>query len=210
MSKWKIIHEKFDDSFTINGKKRIRRNSSDKKIEDHRQSQLDRYANNLEQRTEKILQEFKSVHGDKYDYSKVVFVRQNTEVIIVCPEHGEFRQKPSMHMRGAECRKCSVNKKTLTLEDWISRWKSVHGDKYDYSKIEFENAYSEVEIICPEHGSFFSRLRDYKKSGCPKCKSRWFDMDELRKLVDEGLTQVEISKRMGFHKQTINNKMRLL
>ena len=38
------------------------------------------------------------IHNDKYDYSKVVFVDDNTEVCIICPKHGEFWQKPKWHL----------------------------------------------------------------------------------------------------------------
>ena len=38
------------------------------------------------------------VHGDKYDYSKVVYVDSNTKVCIIDPEYGEFWQKPIDHL----------------------------------------------------------------------------------------------------------------
>lgn len=40
-------------------------------------------------------------------------------------------------------------------EKFIEKAKKVYGDKYDYSKVEYKNCSSKVEIICPEHGSFF-------------------------------------------------------
>ena len=33
--------------------------------------------------TEKIIEKFKSIHGDKYDYSKVDFVKTTTKVCII-------------------------------------------------------------------------------------------------------------------------------
>jgi hypothetical protein len=53
------------------------------------------------------------VHGDKYDYSKVVYVRNHDKVIITCPEHGEFLQAPSAHKRGQGCRKCGNGKRRI-------------------------------------------------------------------------------------------------
>ena len=55
---------------------------------------------------EKVIASFKRVHGDKYDYSKVVYVRNYEKVIIICPEHGEFLQAPSGHKSGQGCVKC--------------------------------------------------------------------------------------------------------
>ena len=49
----------------------------------------------------------RAVHGDKYNYEKVVFVNTKTLVTIVCPKHGEFQQAPSEHLSGEGCRFCS-------------------------------------------------------------------------------------------------------
>lgn len=47
------------------------------------------------------------VHCDKYDYSKVEYVNNKTKVMIVCPDHGEFQQRPDMHKQGQGCPKCA-------------------------------------------------------------------------------------------------------
>ena len=54
------------------------------------------------------------IHGDKYDYSKVKYIKINTDVIIICPDHGEFPQLPSNHLRGKGCSKCAGNAKKNT------------------------------------------------------------------------------------------------
>jgi very-short-patch-repair endonuclease len=60
--------------------------------------------------------------------------------------------------------------KKLTNEEFIEKAKRVHGDKYDYSKVEYNNAFSKICIICPEHGEFYQTPHDHlKKHGCPKC-----------------------------------------
>lgn len=49
----------------------------------------------------------REVHGDVYDYSKVVYVRSDVKVEIVCPIHGPFWQKPHNHiMFGQRCPVC--------------------------------------------------------------------------------------------------------
>lgn len=57
------------------------------------------------------------------------------------------------------------------IESFIKRAKEIHGDKYNYSKVEYVNNYTKVEIICPEHGSFFTSpsTHIHSKSRCPKC-----------------------------------------
>ena len=53
--------------------------------------------------TEEFITKAKTVHGNKYDYSRVVYVDSVTPVSIVCPEHGEFKQRPAMHLSGRGC-----------------------------------------------------------------------------------------------------------
>ena len=45
--------------------------------------------------------------------------------------------------------------KKLTTEDFIRKAKLVHGDKYDYSKVDYKGNKEKVCIICPEHGEFW-------------------------------------------------------
>lgn len=59
--------------------------------------------------TEDIIKEFKEMHGDKYDYSKVVFTKMLNKVEIICPEHGPFWQTASKHSSGQGCNCCSIN-----------------------------------------------------------------------------------------------------
>ena len=39
---------------------------------------------------EEFIQKANLIHGNKYDYSKVVYVNNYTPITIICPEHGEF------------------------------------------------------------------------------------------------------------------------
>lgn len=41
-----------------------------------------------------------------------------------------------------------------TTELFIQKAIQVHGNKYDYSKIEYINAKTKIIIICKEHGEF--------------------------------------------------------
>ena len=125
--------------------------------------------------TEKIIEKFKSIHGDKYDYSKVDFVKTTTKVCIICPEHGEFWQEPHAHLKGQGCPKCGVDKrsksKTTTNENFIKKAKEIHGDKYDYSKTNYINNKTKIIIICPIHGEIEITPNAHisEKRGCPKC-----------------------------------------
>lgn len=116
----------------------------------------------------------RKVHGDKYDYRKVDFINVNTPVIIVCPEHGEFKQAPINHLNGQGCPICgrlkSAKSRTSTTEEFISKSRKIHGDKYDYSKVDYKGSKTKVCIICPVHGEFWQRPNEHLSgNGCSKC-----------------------------------------
>lgn len=111
----------------------------------------------------------RKVHGDKYDYSKVDYKGNKEKVCIICPEHGEFWQKPQSHLNGNGCSACSGMIK-ITLSIFLERCKITHNNKYDYSKVQFDNLDDFVTIICPVHGEFEQRAKvHYRGYGCPIC-----------------------------------------
>ena len=120
----------------------------------------------------------KEIHGDKYNYSKTIYVDSRTPVEIICPTHDSFWQKPNSHMyQKSGCPKCGKIKwtksNTLTQIEWIEKARSIHGYEYDYSKSNYKRLRNKVEIICKKHGSFWQTPESHilQKSGCPKCKS---------------------------------------
>jgi len=128
----------------------------------------------------KFLKNAAEIHGDKYDYSKVVYVGTEQKVIIICQKHGEFKQTPHSHIgQKAECNKCSYEKqgraKRKTIEVFIKEAKNIHGDKYDYSKVEYVNSRAKVIIICREHGEFEQTPNNHisQKQGCSKCSGKY-------------------------------------
>lgn len=128
--------------------------------------------NNNKYNISNFISEAKKIHGEKYDYSKVNYINAVTKVCIVCPEHGEFWQKPNQHINAENgCPLCAKNHK-LSQDDFIKKAKEKHGDKYDYSKVEYINNYTNVCIICPEHGEFWQMAKEHLKYGCLKCSKQ--------------------------------------
>lgn len=118
---------------------------------------------------EYFIERAKKVHGEKYDYSKVEYVNNDTKVCIICPEHGEFWQNMNSHLEGRGCPVCGGSKRSTT-EEFIEKAKKVHGDKYDYSKVNYVKRTTKVCIICPEHGEFWQNPAEHLRgNGCPKC-----------------------------------------
>ena len=126
--------------------------------------------------TEEFINRANEIHGNKYDYINVIYAGTHNKVRIICPIHGEFLQSPHEHLKGNGCKKCSDNNRKKTLENFIKRSNEIHGNKYDYSKVEYVNTRTKVCIICPKHGEFWQtpdcHLRGCGCSKCSKSKSR--------------------------------------
>jgi very-short-patch-repair endonuclease/transposase-like protein len=127
-------------------------------------------AKNFQLNTDSFIEKAKLIHNDKYDYSKVNYINTDTQIIIICKEHGEFTQIPDFHInRKCGCPKCSNNVK-LDVSEFIKKAEKIHNNKYDYSKVEYSNNKNHVIIICKKHGEFTQIPYVHLSShGCPSC-----------------------------------------
>jgi len=116
-----------------------------------------------------LMKQFRNIHGDKYEYSKVIYKCDSEKITIICPIHGEFTQTPSNHKMGKGCTKCA-GRYVPTTSEIINQFKSTHGDYYDYSNVIYVNHHKKIKIICPIHGEFSQTPNSHKRgSGCPSC-----------------------------------------
>ncbi|MCQ2608939.1 MAG: hypothetical protein MJ197_09685, partial [Bacteroidales bacterium] len=119
--------------------------------------------------TEEFIEKARRKHGDRYDYRSVKYVNSATKVRIVCPDHGEFLQVPNSHLQGVGCAFCS-GRGQITTEIFRRRAVEVHGNKYDYSLVDFVDSKSKVKIRCPKHGVFEQQAGSHLRGvGCPGC-----------------------------------------
>ncbi|AUR83362.1 hypothetical protein NVP1033O_88 [Vibrio phage 1.033.O._10N.222.49.B8] len=123
-----------------------------------------------ESATETFILRSQAVHGDRYDYSKSVYVNAHQKVSIMCHEHGEFHQAPRHHVDGANCPSCVSESQRMSLQSFIDRAEGIHGDRYNYSKSVYTNIDTKVTITCHDHGDFeqvpYSHLQG---QGCMLC-----------------------------------------
>ena len=119
---------------------------------------------------------------------------------IICPEHGEFWQTPNKHIsRKQGCPKCGDIKngfnKRLGNDKFIERARKVHGDKYDYSKVEYIDYDTKVCIICPIHGEFWQtpQVHLLSKCGCSYCNESHLERD-VRLFLQENNINFEQQK----------------
>ena len=131
---------------------------------------IEQYSESNRYTTEEFIEMAKTKHGDYYDYSKVDYTLGTIPVVIICPKHGDFQQRPRDHLREHGCRKCAIEKNALshrkTKEQFIKDAIAKHGNKYDYSKVDHKNCHTKVIIICPKHGEFKQDPTSHIHAGC--------------------------------------------
>lgn len=119
---------------------------------------------------EEFISKSRIIHGDKYNYDKSIYINTKTKLIITCPKHGDFLQRPEVHyLDKCGCPSCDPTN-ILGNKKFIEKSKLIHGEKYDYSKVNYEKNNIKVEIICQDHGSYFQQPGAHLRGqGCPDC-----------------------------------------
>jgi predicted nucleic acid-binding Zn-ribbon protein len=127
-------------------------------------------------KTQTFIEKASKLHDNKYDYSKVNYIKAIEKVIIICKIHGEFLQSPNNHLKKilTGCPKCGmikrINSQSSNNDEFIKNAIIIHGHTYDYSKVNYINAKDKVIIICKRHGEFLqSPTNHLSKKGCQQC-----------------------------------------
>lgn len=146
---------------------------------------------------EEFIEKAIKVHGNKYDYSKSIYLKNSIKVEIICKKHGDFLQTPRDHLTGVGCPKCKGEKTTLrclgTKQSFVRKAIEIHGNKYDYSLVEYEKSNIKVDIVCAIHGVFKQRPNDHLNGkGCIFCSGK------NKKTKDMFIKEVKILHR-GFY-----------
>lgn len=122
---------------------------------------------------EEFIEKAKLKHGDKFDYSLVEYKNAKTKVKIICPNNHVFEQSTDSHLRGRGCLICKGHNKTT--EEIINIFKNTHGNRYDYSLVNYRGSHSKVKIMCKVdgHGIFEQKaIHHINGIGCPKCNGK--------------------------------------
>ena len=175
-----------------------------------------------------FIQKSKETHCEKYDYSKVEYVDACTPVCIICPEHGEFWQKPAYHLGGSECPMCANKKRqeknirvnNIARENFVERANDTHSSKYDYSQFVYKNNRTPGAIICHEkdkygneHGMFHqSPYAHLSGQGCPKCKAE--NINKERNLIAKETFEEKARKIHGdkytYHGDYVDSRTKIM
>jgi predicted nucleic acid-binding Zn-ribbon protein len=124
--------------------------------------------------TEEFIKRSIAVHGiDRYDYSLVEYISRKLKVKIICKRCGIiFEQTPDIHWNNHGCPSCNGGVK-ITNDEFIKRAILVFGDRFDYSLVNYINAFISIKIICKNHGIFKQNPSEHisGRMGCKKCAS---------------------------------------
>lgn len=149
----------------------------------HRKRRASRYC------TQDFVNMSMAKHGNKYDYSKSVYVSTKTMLTVTCPSHGDFIIRPIHHYKlGQGCDRCFRESRSTRVSEFIEKANAIHNGFYDYSLLsdmEYIIKRKKIPIICPIHGVFYQSCSDHttKRSGCRKCADGYKDYYQ-RKWAD--------------------------
>ena len=166
--------------------------------------------------TEEWIKIAKTIHGNKYDYSKVIYENSYKKLIIICKEHGNFEQTSKNHLQGRGCPKCRNFEVASSLrkneKEVIKEFNRVHNNTYDYSKLSYIDMHTKVKIICNVHGEFEQLPRAHiANQGCPSCAKTGFDKNKPAILYYLKITTEDnnILYKIGITNRTVNERFRL-
>lgn len=143
--------------------------------------------------TSECIEKAIEVHGDRYDYSNVVYKTSKEKILIRCRVHGIFEQSPDHHLTGYGCIRCG-NTYSYTTEEWVEKAMAVHGDRYDYSNVVYNVGREKVLIRCLVHGDFLQEAASHLSGkGCPKCKGKNHNIIYLLRCRDTGWYKIGIT-----------------
>lgn len=122
-----------------------------------------------------VVERFKIKHGDKYDYSLVVYKNGRKKVKIICNTcKNIFEQTPGAHFSGQGCRVCGYNKrrKDRQMKDFYGKASNKHTNSFDYIDRNYINCDVPIEIKCKKCNKIFKQTPyiHLRSKGCPLCE----------------------------------------
>lgn len=127
--------------------------------------------------TSTMIEKFKSIHGDKFDYSKFIFTKVTDKGLIKCNSCGiEWLQSPAAHKLIKQCQFCGLKNTGLrsqadVIKTFMSKFKN---GEYDYSEFVYVSNKKSSTIKCNKCGNKFKRrasvhMKKEGLEGCTRC-----------------------------------------
>jgi len=133
----------------------------------------------------KFVLKAKLKHEEKYDYSKSIYIDQNTRMEIYCVFCDKsFLQKPKAHLGGQGCPNCARLNHRITNENFIRNSKEIHGENtFDYSECNYIICINPVTLICNSCTNKFLVIPNKhlnRKQGCHTCDENNRQVDSVK------------------------------
>ena len=173
---------------------------------------------------QEFIDKAKSIHGDKYDYSKVKYVNNKTKITVICSKHGEFTIRPFNHIiAGDGCSACRYEAK-YDLEYYVNKLKERYPDiivseKQDLKEKVKIRKLDTILLTCPKHGDYkikFNWLIRNPNAGkghlatqCPDClrnKRIERHKQKLEEKINSRDLKQEVRDHFGDKYQLLNPK----
>jgi hypothetical protein len=132
------------------------------------------------------------IHGEKYNYNQIDYIRSNEKVKIICSKHGLFLQTPNNHLNGMGCKECANEQlsqdRRSSLDDFKKKCVYLFGDKFDYTESIYINNHTPINIKCNKHNFVFKQTPISHLSGnngCIFCNNRSIGEQIIIKFLEE-------------------------
>jgi hypothetical protein len=132
------------------------------------------------QELNRFIDRSKAMFPDKFTYALVIYKNTNIKVTLIYQLHGEFDVMPCSHFvnKYGGCEDC--RRSSVCLE-FITNSKKIHGEKYDYSKVNYIRSNVLVTIICPIHGEYDQLPQSHVKGhGCRPCSGEKLRLEQAK------------------------------
>lgn len=124
-----------------------------------------------------LLDKLNKIHNNHYTYNinQISNSLRKDYIDITCPKHGNFKSTLKNHLKGRGCPACGnikkgLSKKKNAFKNFVEKSNQIHGNLYDYSKVNYTGVKDEVVIVCSFHGDFLQTPDVHLRgSGCPEC-----------------------------------------
>jgi ribosomal protein L44E len=148
------------------------------------------------------------------DFSKFEYINAKTKSTVICQNEHKFKVTPNSLLSGSWCPVCAQKKRADILkksqEQFIKEAEGIHGkDRYDYSRVNYINNHTHVEIECLQCKKFFKQtpLMHLQGQGCPYCAEYGFDKSKPAILYYLKVTyQDKTYYKIGITNRTIRER----
>ena len=154
---------------------------------------------------EKFIEEVSKIHPE-YDFSNTIYQGSKVKLKVGCNKHGEFEIIASTLLRGGKCPYCNREEArrrySKSLDTFLNEVKLIHPE-YDFSKVEYVNTKTKVEVICNIHGSFHT-TPSHLLMGC-KC----IKCANIENGVNQQMSKEEYLERVYKKLKEVNSTLKI-